>query len=75
MYILLKTGWNSLMEGMRNCSGQEDPVELLASQNEAVEKAVLQGLQQKNQKKETLVKRKEWELQAKQAYLGQQQKI
>ena len=63
------------MEGMRSCSGQEDPVELLASQNEAVEKAVLQGLQQKNQKKETLVKRKEWELQAKQAYLGQQQKI
>lgn len=64
------------MEGVRSSSQQKDPVDFLASQNEAVERAVLQGLQEKNQGKETLVKRKEWELQAKQSYLGQkQQKI
>ena len=60
------------MECVRSSSQQEDPVDFLTSQNEAVEKAVLQGLQEKNEMKETLVKRKEWELQAKQAFLGQQ---
>ena len=60
------------MECVRSSSQQEDPVDFLASQNEAVEKAVLQGLQEKNEMKETLVKRKEWELQAKKAFLGQQ---
>ncbi len=71
-------GWNSLVEGMRRSTGSENPVEDLARQNEAVERAVggrkdLEALVEENRRREAELASKRFELEAKREFLREQQ--
>ena len=70
-------GWNSLVEKMRSSTGQDNPLEILAAQNEAMKQAngaairnTLSQFSDKNKLQEDMLQAKNEELNAKRAYLA-----
>ncbi len=60
------------METVRHSTQESNPADVLAAQNEAVEKEVLKSMQVQNQLQEQVLGRKAWELQQKQNFLKEQ---
>ena len=73
--IYTKLGWNSLMETVRKNSKEENPVDIFAAQNEAIQKEMIKAKLAKNQQLEKDLGRKSWELANKQKFLEENQII
>ena len=70
-----KLGWNSLMETVRDSTGESNPVDIFAAQNEAIQKELLNAKLAKNEDLKKEIDRKNWEVQMRQTFLEENQKM
>ena len=70
-----KLGWNSLMETVRDSTGESNPVDIFAAQNEAIQKELLNAKLAKNEDLKKEIDQKNWEVQMRQKFLEENQKM
>ena len=74
-----KLGWNSLMETVRDSTGESNPVDIFAAQNEEVrlnlQKELLNEKLAKNEDLKKEIDQKNWEVQMRQKFLEENQKM
>ena len=76
---LTKLGWNSLMETVRDNTGESNPADIFAAHNEEVQlnlqKELLNEKLAKNEDLKKEIDRKNWEVQMRQKFLEENQKM
>ena len=74
-----KLGWNSLMETVRDSTGESNPVDIFAAQNEEVrlnlQKELLNAKLAKNEDLKKEIDQKNWEVQMRQKFLEENPKM
>ena len=74
-----KLGWNSLMETVRDNTGESNPADIFAAHNEEVQlnlqKELLNEKLAKNEDLKKEIDRKNWEVQMRQKFLEENQKM
>jgi hypothetical protein len=63
------------METVRDSTGESNPVDIFAAQNEAIQKELLNAKLAKNEDLKKEIDRKNWEVQMRQKFLEENQKM